>query len=364
MKKKILLSIVPVITISSPILIASSCDNVIKNDYFEKRAKETDEQIEKRYVNEYIQKENYIFDDFEQFKFNRKRHFYKPDVDQNALDFAKDSNNNYPLIQDFEIWHADFIRHYNIFKNVIDKYAPDKRTNYINAGAYQYFVKEIIFDFNVNNRIDANWYLLISWTPEFWPMLNKILELPNLNLNIATPKFPIHKIISPNLYQGRYLSKLNFVSDYMYYDSKEKNYAWTKEDYATLMSLTSIPKPKLLPEIKDENNKFNDKSASISIKAGHADEFNDTSYTAWRYSAASYEQFFETFLDYDDRKIRELTGKYMYNGNPIKFHSPIVEIVKYKDQRIKETYTHYRFRAEKGNEDIKIFKWWGEVPKK
>ena len=61
MKKKILLSIVPIIAISSPILIASSCDNVIKNDYFEKRAKETDEQIEKRYVNEYIQKENYIF---------------------------------------------------------------------------------------------------------------------------------------------------------------------------------------------------------------------------------------------------------------------------------------------------------------
>ena len=366
MKKKILLSIVPIIVVSSPILIASSCNNI---NYFEKRAKETDEQIEKRYVNEYIQKENYIFDDFEQFKFNRKRHFYKPDVDQNALDFAKDSNNNYPLIQDFEIWHADFIRHYNIFKNVIDKYAPNKKTKYSNINnninSYQYFVREILFDFNVNNRIDADWYLLISWTPEFWPMLNKILELPNLNLNIATPKFPIHKIISPNLYQGRYLSKLNFVSDYMYYDSKEKNYAWTKEDYATLMSLTtSIPKPKLLPEIKDENSKFNDKPASISIKAGHADEFNDTSYTAWRYSAASYEQFFETFLDYDDRKIRELTGKYMYNGDPIKFHSPIVEIVKYKDQRIKETYTHYRFRAEKGNEDIKIFKWWGEVPKK
>ena len=35
-------------------------------------------------------------------------------------------------------------------------YASDKRANYINAGAYQYFVKEIIFDFNVNNRIDAN----------------------------------------------------------------------------------------------------------------------------------------------------------------------------------------------------------------
>ncbi|GIZ06831.1 hypothetical protein [Metamycoplasma salivarium] len=352
-----------------PILfVASRCNPQKEDNYFEKRAKETDDQIESRYVNEYIQKENYIFDDFEQFKFNRKRHFYKPDVDQNALDFAKDSNNNYPLIQDFEIWHNDFVRHYNIFKNVIDKYAPNKKTKYSNINnninSYQYFVKEIIFDFNVNNRIDADWYLLISWTPEFWPMLNKILELPNLNLNIATPKFPIHKIISSNLYQGRYLSKLNFVSDYMYYDSKEKNYAWTKEDYATLMSLTSIPKPKLLPEIKDENSKFNDKPASISIKAGHADEFNDTSYTAWRYSAASYEQFFETFLDYDDRKIRELTGKYMYNGDPIKFHSPIVEIVKYKDQRIKETYTHYRFRAEKGNEDIKIFKWWGEVPKK
>ena len=72
MKKKILLSIVPIIVVSSPILIVSSCNNI---NYFEKRAKETNEQIETRYVNEYIQKENYIFDDFEQFKFNRKRHF-------------------------------------------------------------------------------------------------------------------------------------------------------------------------------------------------------------------------------------------------------------------------------------------------
>ena len=50
MKKKILLSIVPIIAISSPILIASSCDNVIKDDFFEKRAKETDEEIEKSYI--------------------------------------------------------------------------------------------------------------------------------------------------------------------------------------------------------------------------------------------------------------------------------------------------------------------------
>ena len=84
MKKQILFSIIPIIAISSPILIASSCDNVIKNDYFEKRAKETDEQIEKRYVNEYIQKENYIFDDFEQFKFNKEKHFRK-NVDPNVL---------------------------------------------------------------------------------------------------------------------------------------------------------------------------------------------------------------------------------------------------------------------------------------
>ncbi|GIZ05633.1 hypothetical protein MSATCC14277_2150 [Metamycoplasma salivarium] len=77
MKKKILLSVVPIIAISSPILIASSCDNTTKDDYFEKRAKETDEEIEKRYINEYIQKENYIFDDFEQFKFNKENIFVR-----------------------------------------------------------------------------------------------------------------------------------------------------------------------------------------------------------------------------------------------------------------------------------------------
>ena len=309
MKKQILLNFVPIVAIGSPILIASSCDNTTEDNYFEKRAKETDEEIEKHYVNEYIQKENYIFDDFEQFKFDRKRHLDRPDIDPNVLDLYKDSNNNYLLI------------------------------------------------------IDADWYLLIYKAKNFWPMLNKILELPNLNLNIGLSEFPIHKLVSSNLYQGRYLSKLNFVSDYMYYTSKEKNYAWTKEDYATLMSLASIPKPKLLPEIKDENNKYNDKPANILIKAGHADEFGDTSHTAWGHSAASYEQFYKTFLDHRDKKVKDLVEKYVFNVNPNKFHSSIVEIVKYKDQRIKETYTHYRFRAEKGNEDIKIFKWAGEVPK-
>ena len=367
MKKQILLNFVPIVAIGSPILIASSCDNTTEDNYFEKRAKETDEQIETRYVNEYIQKENYIFDDFEQFKFDRKRHLDRPDIDPNVLDLYKDSNNNYLLIKDFEIWHNDFIRHYSIFKNVIDKYAFEKKVKYTNINnsinSYQYFVKEIVFDFNLNNRIDADWYLLIYKAKNFWPMLNKILELPNLNLNIGLSEFPIHKLVSSNLYQGRYLSKLNFVSDYMYYTSKEKNYAWTKEDYATLMSLASIPKPKLLPEIKDENNKYNDKPANILIKAGHADEFGDTSHTAWGYSAASYEQFYKTFLDHRDKKVKDLVEKYVFNVNPNKFHSSIVEIVKYKDQRIKETYTHYRFRAEKGNEDIKIFKWAGEVPK-
>ena len=363
MKKKILLSVVPIIAISSPILIASSCDNTTKDDYFEKRAKETDEEIEKRYINEYIQKENYIFDDFEQFKFNKEKHFRK-NVDPNVLTLKETSKDNFPLIQDFEIWHNDFIRHYNIFKKVITMHTPDKRTNYINAGAYQYFVKEIIFDFNVNNRIDANWYLLIYWTNKFWLMLNKILELPNLNLNIALPEFPMSKLVNPRLlYSGRYLSKLNFVSDYMYYDSKEKNYAWTKDDYEALMLLVFNPKPKLLPEIKDENNKYKDVPANISFKAGHANDVDNTPYTPWDYSAASYEQFYKTFLDYDDKKLQELTKRSMCNFDPIKFHSPIVEIVKYKDQLIKETYTHYRFRTEKGNEDIKIFKWAGKVPK-
>ena len=348
MKKHFVLNFASIIAISSPILIASSCDNTTKDDYFEKRAKETDEEIEKRYINEYIQKENYIFDDFEQFKFNKEKHFRK-NVDPNVLTLKETSKDNFPLIQDFEIWHNDFIRHYNIFKKVITMYAPDKRANYINASAYQYFVKEIIFDFNANNRIDANWYLLIYWTDKFWLMLNKILELPNLNLNIALPEFPMSKLVNPRLlYSGRYLSK---------------NYAWTKDDYEALMLLVFNPKPKLLPEINDENNKYKDVPANISFKAGHANDVDNTPYTPWDYSAASYEQFYKTFLDYDDKKLQELTKRSMCNFDPIKFHSPIVEIVKYKDQLIKETYTHYRFRAEKGNEDIKIFKWAGKVPK-
>ena len=189
MKKKILLSVVPIIAISSPILIASSCDNTTKDDYFEKRAKETDEEIEKHYVNEYIQKENYIFDDFEQFKFDKERHFKFYYTDNTMyMKRSKLNEEKYFLFDDFKKWHDDFIRHYEIFKKVINKYAPEKRKKYenniLNINGYQYYVKEIVFNFNLFNNQNATWSFVITKMIA-QEMLRKILELPNLKLDIA-----------------------------------------------------------------------------------------------------------------------------------------------------------------------------------
>ena len=42
--------------------------------------------------------------------------------------------------------------------------------------------------------------------------------------------------------------------------------------------------------------------------------------------------------------------------------SSIVEVIKYKEEvENKVIDTHFKFRAEKNNEDLKVFKWEGET---
>ena len=225
MKKMILLSVVPIIAISPPILIASSCNNTTKDDFFEKRAKETDEEIEKRYINEYIQKENYIFDDFEQFKFDKEKHFvfsennmYLKSIGQHTLEYS--------LVIDFKKWYDDFIRHYNIFKKIIDNYASDKRKKYVNndlsINGYQYFVKEIIFNFNLLNNNNATWAIGVNKIAEY-EMYTKILGLPNLNLNISLYGDNLVYMNASNLYGGRYFSKLDLTTNFL----NENDEHWT-----------------------------------------------------------------------------------------------------------------------------------------
>ena len=53
-----------------PLLIASKCDQ-------KETQEQKDKKLTKKYEKEYIDKQRYVFDDFEQFKFNKEKHFRK-----------------------------------------------------------------------------------------------------------------------------------------------------------------------------------------------------------------------------------------------------------------------------------------------
>ena len=365
MKKKILLSIVPIIAISSPILIASSCDNVIKDDFFEKRAKETDEEIEKRYINEYIQKENYIFDDFEQFKFDKERHFEFYYTDNTMyMKRSKLNEEKYFLFDDFKKWHDDFIRHYEIFKKVINKYAPEKRKKYenniLNINGYQYYVKEIVFNFNLFNNQNATWSFVVTKMIA-QEMLRKILELPNLKLDIALYGNRLDDIISYTLYIGRYFSNLSITTNFLDTERYPKNsHYWTNGSYDNFMNFFSIPKPKLSSDMNDLDGKYKNVNSNIFIKCGRYLN-NNTAWGTYQPSHNFYKQFVtqNSSQKYD---IQDNVKKYTYNADTIDYFSSIIEVIKYKNNvENKIIDTHFKFRAEKNNEDLKVFKWEGET---
>ena len=359
MKKKILLSIVPIVAIGSPILIASSCDNTTEDNYFEKRAKETDEEIEKHYVNEYIQKENYIFDDFEQFKFDKEKHFvfsgnnmYLKSIGQHTLEYS--------LVIDFKKWYDDFIRHYNIFKKIIDNYASDKRKKYVNndlsINGYQYFVKEIIFNFNLLNNNNATWAIGVNKIAEY-EMYTKILGLPNLNLNISLYGDNLVYMNASSLYGGRYFSKLELTTNFL----NENDEQWTNYNFKHFMQLFSIPKPKLSTDMDDLDGKYKNVNSELLIKGAR---YSDIGANPW-YPYWPYSDFYEQFVTQNFSKkydIHDNVKKYTYNVDTLDHFSSIIEVIKYEyNVKNKVIDTHFKFRAEKNNEDLKVFKWEGET---
>ena len=347
------------LSLSPSLFIASKCSPPKKDDYFEKRAKETDEQIETRYVNEYIQKGNYIFDDFQQFKFNKKKHF---EFSENNIYLKpiKLHADEYSLVVDFQKWYNDFIRHYNIFKKIIDNYASDKRKKYVNndlsINSYQYFVKEIIFNFNLLNNNNATWAIGVNKIAEY-EMYTKILGLPNLNLNISLYGDNLVYMNASNLYGGRYFSKLDLTTNFLNANDEH----WTNYNFKHFMRLFSIPKPKLSIDINDINNKYKNVNSELLIKGAHYFSKGTNPWYPFEPPYNFYKQFVaQNFSrEYD---IQDNVKKNIYNLDTMDHFSSIVEVIKYKEEvENKVIDTHFKFRAEKNNEDLKVFKWEGET---
>ena len=348
-----------VLPLSTTLFIASKCNPLKEDDYFEKRAKETDEQIENRYINEYIQRGDYIFDDFEQFKFDKEKHFvfsgnnmYLKSIGQHTLE--------YPLVIDFKKWYDDFIRHYNIFKKIIDNYASDKRKKYVNndlsINSYQYFVKEIIFNFNLLNNNNATWAIGVNKIAEY-EMYTKILGLPNLNLNISLYGDNLVYMNASNLYGGRYFSKLDLTTNFL----NENDEHWTNYNFKHFMRLFSIPKPKLSIDINDINNKYKNVNSELLIKGAHYFSKGANPWYPFEPPYNFYKQFVaQNFSrEYD---IQDNVKKNIYNFDTMDHFSSIVEVIKYKEEvENKVIDTYFKFRAEKDNEDLKVFKWEGET---
>ena len=96
-------------------------------------------------------------------------------------------------------------------------------------------------------------------------MYTKILGLPNLNLNISLYGDNLVYMNASNLYGGRYFSKLDLTTNFL----NENDEHWTNYNFKHFMRLFSIPKPKLLIDINDINNKYKNVNSELLIKGAH-----------------------------------------------------------------------------------------------
>ena len=197
-----------------PLLIASKCD--------QKETQELkDKKLTKKYEKEYIDKQRYVFDDFEQFKmkdeyFEKKENSYT----NNAWsDYANRGIKTYSLTNRFfkklEEWYNDFQWKFKIFKRVMNKYAINEIIKYQNPNNGMdpinlYYVKEVKFDFS--RHIGSQYYNIELSSSEFEQIL-KLFNIPNLNLNISS-NYINWDVIRNFKYEKVYYSKINIFSSF------------------------------------------------------------------------------------------------------------------------------------------------------
>ena len=182
-----------------PLLIASKCDQ-------KETQEQKDEKLAKKYEKEYIDKQKYVFDDFDQFKM--KSEYFQLIKNPSSSEAWKDySNRNIKtywlskkFIEDFNKWYEDFQWKFKIFKKIMNKYAANEIIKYQNPNNGMdpinlYYVKEVKFDFS--QGMDSQNYALELSNGEFMDILN-LFNIPNLNLNISPilPNWTILKEIN------------------------------------------------------------------------------------------------------------------------------------------------------------------------
>ncbi|MDC8917813.1 hypothetical protein PR261_01955 [Metamycoplasma hyosynoviae] len=312
MKKLLLL--IPALL--SPIPLAVSCVH-------KETQEEKDEKLAKKYEKEYVDKQKYVFDDFEQFKI--KDEHFEEQLKKDDL-WAKPDRNikKYWLTglfyDDFGKWYNDFQHKFNIFKKVMNKYASKEIIEYKNPKSNidpvnLYYVKEVKFDFS--RGIPSQSYYMQLFNGGFERIV-KLFNIPNLNLNLSV-KSPIWDLFN-DLNTKTYYSQINITAIYEYV------YSHTIEK---MRNIFSIPKPYY------KNEHFMTYPAGEEHYQGKGDWKPKITFESFRGLEKSYSNNellnlrYKEPSNYEASNIDEEYIEQYGNYNPLKFASYRFKIIEY-----------------------------------
>ncbi|MGZ9413798.1 hypothetical protein [Mycoplasma sp. Z386] len=312
MKKKMLLTSVVILTFASVNLAASCNQEKIEKSNFPKTPEEQKyDELFNKYKEKYVGTDNYVFDDFEEFDFNNRDYYEiinlnkllerRPIYKYEKLENFNNENIFIYFKQEktkiFFNWLSNFKFKLKVYKDVIDKLAPNKKIKY-NDGKEIYLVKESNYKFKFNfSESDKDYNEVFSINTS---IIEGLLSIPNLHLE---GRFVFNKVVYfPKNYENNYFSRINLLSNYTFFEYKNnENYKWF-----------STPKPKiekLIPGIsKKEIEKFNSYTPIINLS------------TTFNFGFKSENDFNDWYNIENDLSARE-NSQIIENQNSEKFYN-------------------------------------------
>ena len=316
MKKLFLL--MPFTLMSTLPLISSRCVH-------EETQEQKDEKLAEKYEKEYIDKQKYVFDDFEQFEM-KDEYFKEKEVSKILWNDPKRPIKAYHFTEEFfnsfDKWYNDFQYKFNIFKKIMKKYASREIIEYKNSKTQEdpidlYYVKEVKFDFS--RGMDPQSYYMSLGDYVFKWIFNKLLNISNLNLNLSL-NYSSWAWKEINISNKTYYSKINITSSFssIYRDGKQR----TREIF-------SIPKPYY------KNEHFTTHPAGEQIYQGKGDWKPKIKFESFRGLSKYFSQnnLLNLRYDYGSNDIDKEYLKEYGNVNTFKFASYRFEIIEYDSEK-------------------------------
>lgn len=315
MKKLFLL--IPFTLMSTLPLISLKCVH-------EETQEEKDKKLAEKYEKEYIDKQKYVFDDFEQFQM-KDEYFKEVEVNKELWNDPKRPIKAYHFTEEFfksfDKWYNDFQYKFNIFKKIMKKYASREIIEYKNPNIQEdlidlYYVKEVKFDFSRGMNPQSYYMSLADYVLE---RIFNLFNIPNLNLKISFG-FTTWKWLNKMNISKTYYSKINITSIFEYVYLKEKQ---------KIREIFSIPKPYY------KNEHFMTYPAGEQIFQGKGDWKPKIEFESLRgldkYSSSNelLNLRYTRSFDYGPSDIDQNYLKEYGNVNTFKFASYRFEIIEY-----------------------------------